>query len=164
MNWARLWVIPGVLGALSAQAETSMTQILDEEGIQTCRPQLLAFAEEVIGVKEHRLYLYQPKGNQDKYPFSITGVISYHDQEAQIQFTASPMAEGGCEVTYVESFALPEPCIEVREQVFKKWKFEGRLSQKSFFLTHKDDLTKNATLSSLNSGASCLVTRRDSGI
>jgi len=71
---------------------------------------------------------------------------------------------GGCEVSYIESFALAETCIDVREQVFKKWKFVGKLSKDSFFLRHKKDLTKNATLSSINKGAGCLVTRRDSGI
>ena len=162
-NYKNLIALFLLLTSAMSNAETSMTVILDEPEIQQCRTQLIDLAEEVIGVKEHRLYLYQPKRNQDKYPFRITGVIGYHDQEAQITFSASPMTEG-CEVSYVESFSLPEPCVEIREQVFKKWKFEGRLSEESFFLTHKKNLTKSATLTSIQSGAACLITRRDSGI
>lgn len=145
-------------------ADTSMTEVLDEHGIVGCKPQLEALADSVIGENEHRLHLYQPKRHADKYPFSVTGIISYRDQEAQIEFNASPMIQGGCEVSYVESFALPETCVKIREEVFKKWKFVGRLSDKSFFLHHKKELARNATLTSINSGAACLITRRNSGI
>jgi hypothetical protein len=148
----------------SVIADTSMTEVLDEHGIVGCKPQLEALADSVIGENEHRLHLYQPKRHADKYPFSVTGIISYRDQEAQIEFNASPMIEGGCEVSYVESFALPETCVKIREEVFKKWKFVGRLSDKSFFLHHKKELARNATLTSINSGSACLITRRDSGI
>jgi len=149
-------------GAVNAQ--TKMVDVVNEHGIEQCKAQLLTIAEDVIGVKEHRLHLDQPKGNVDSYPFAVIGVLTYNDREAQLQFTASPMGQGGCEVTSLEAFTIPETCVDVREQVFKKWKFVGRLSEQSFFLRHKEQLTRNATLTSTNSGAGCLVTRRHSGI
>lgn len=141
-----------------------MVALADDYGIKTCRAQLVTIAEDVIGNLPHRLHIDKPKGNLDNYPFAVVGVVTYNDREAQLQFTASPMAGGGCEVTSLESFFLPEACVEVREQVFKKWKFVGRLSEDSFFLRHKDELTRNATLSAQDSGASCMVSRRYSGI
>ncbi len=156
------------LAALSlsfmANAETSMAKVVEEHGIQQCKMPLLAIAQEVIGENTHRLHADQPKNNADKYPFTVIGVISYNDQDAQIQFNAAPMINGECEVSYQEVFALPETCIAVREQVFKKWEYVGKLSKDSFFLRHKERFTKNATLTSIKSGSECVITRRHSGI
>ena len=157
-------VIATALFCSQVIAETSMAVIVEEHKLQQCKPQLLALAEGVIGKKSHRLHLHQPKGNQDRHPLTVVGVISYNDQDAHIQFNASPLADGGCEVSYEEAFVLFESCIEVREQVFKKWKFVGRLSDDTFFLQHKKRLTKNATLTAVSHGTQCLVTRRNSGI
>ncbi|MDP5255524.1 MULTISPECIES: hypothetical protein [unclassified Vibrio] len=145
-------------------AQTKMAEVLDELEVQQCQSQLMTIADEVIGQKSHRLHVDQPKGNADKYPLTVVGIISYHDRDAHIQFNATPLANNQCEVSYIEAFALPESCLEVREQVFKKWKYVGKLSDDSFFLRHKERLTKNATLSSINHGTGCLVTRRHSGI
>jgi len=68
--FVRYFVILSVLFAVNAKAETSMSVVLDEQHIQQCRPQMLSLAEAVIGKKEHRLHLEQPKRNADKYPFS----------------------------------------------------------------------------------------------
>ncbi len=147
-----------------AFAQTKMAEVLDELEIQQCRTQLMTLADEVIGEKSHRLHVDQPKGNADKYPLTVVGIISYNDRDAHVQFNASPLGDNQCEVSYIEAFALTESCLEVREQVFKKWKYVGKLSDDSFFLRHKERLTKNATLSSINHGTECLVTRRHSGI
>lgn len=157
-------ILPATFLAQMTYAETSMSVIVEEHGIQQCKIPLLAIADELIGNKVHRLHVDQPKQHADKYPFTVVGVISYNDEDAQVQFNASPMVNGECEVSYQEVFALPENCLEVREQVFKKWEYVGRLSKDSFFLRHKERLTKNATLTSIKSGSECLVTRRHSGI
>lgn len=157
-------VFSAALFAQITHADTSMSVIVEENDIAQCKLPLLTIADEVIGKKTHRLHVDQPKQNADKYPFTVVGVISYNDQDAQIQFNAAPMVNGDCEVSYQEVFALPETCVAVREQVFKKWEYVGRLSQDSFFLRHKERLTKNATLTSIKSGSECLVTRRHSGI
>ncbi|PCJ32002.1 MAG: hypothetical protein COA90_04555 [Gammaproteobacteria bacterium] len=153
-----------LMSAPLVHAENSMKAIVDENNIEQCELQLITLAEKIIGKNEHRLYVDQPKRNADKYPITIVGVIDYHDQESHIQFNAMPIDKIGCEVSYIEAFTLPETCTTVREQVFKKWKFIGRLSENSFFLRHKKNLTQNATLSSVNHGTQCLVTKRDSGI
>ncbi|MBO1254198.1 hypothetical protein J3L16_00710 [Alteromonas sp. 5E99-2] len=150
--------------SFAVNAETSMEKIVEEHNIQLCKLPLLAIANEVIGENSHRLHVDQPKNHADKYPFTVVGIISYNDQDAQIQFNASPMVNGECEVSYQEAFALPETCIDVREQVFKKWEYVGKLSKDSFFLRHKERFTKNATLTNIKSGSECLVTRRHSGI
>ncbi|MFT2098342.1 hypothetical protein ACMUMQ_08315 [Marinomonas sp. 2405UD66-6] len=150
--------------SLNAHAETSMSVIAEEHEIEQCKQPLIAIADELIGKNEHRLYVDQPKHHANKYPFTVIGVISYNDQDAQVQFNAAPMVNGECEVSYQEVFALPETCLAVREQVFKKWEYVGRLSKDSFFLRHKERLTRNATLTSIKSGSECLVTRRHSGI
>lgn len=159
-----LAIISTTFLSLGAYADTSMSEIVDEYDIQQCKLPLLSLAEEVIGKNSHRLHVDQAKKHTDKYPFTVVGVVSYNDQDAQVQFHAAPMVNGECEVSYQEAFALPETCIAVREQVFKKWKYVGRLSDDSFFLRHKERLTKNATLTSIKSGSECLVTRRHSGI
>lgn len=157
-------IIPTMLLSLNTHAETSMSVIVEEHGIQQCKQPLLSIANELIGKKSHRLHVDQPKHNADKYPFTVVGVISYNDRDAQVQFSAAPMINGECEVSYQESFALTETCLTVREQVFKKWEYIGKLSDDSFFLRHKERFTKNATLTSIKSGSECLVTRRHSGI
>ena len=157
-------ILPATFLAQQTYAETSMSVIVEENDIVQCKLPLLAIAEEVIGQNGHRLHVDQPKQHADKYPFTVVGVISYKDQDAQIQFNAAPMINGECEVSYQEVFALPETCVAAREQVFKKWEYVGRLSKDSFFLRHKERLTKNATLTSIKSGSECLVTRRHSGI
>ncbi|GAB3488844.1 hypothetical protein [Marinomonas epiphytica] len=158
-------LVTAMLGlSTAAFAETKMIEIVDEHNIQQCRQPLLAIADEIIDKKEHRLYVDQPKSHADKYPFTVIGVITYNDQDSQVVFNASPMVNGECEVSYQEVFALPETCLAVREQVFKKWEYVGRLSDDSFFLRHKERLTRNATLTSIKSGSECLVTRRHSGI
>ncbi|MGB0663077.1 MAG: hypothetical protein ACPGMR_04750 [Pontibacterium sp.] len=154
----------GFFGSTISWAQNSMEIIVDKYELQQCRPQLLSISQELIKEKPHRLHLDQPKGNQDKYPLTILGVISYNDADAQVVFNASPLADGGCEVSYVESFMITESCIEAREQVFKKWKYIGKLSDDSFFLRHKERLTRNATLTAVKNGTECLVTRRHSGI
>ena len=157
-------IAPSIFLSLQAQAETSMSIIVEEHDIQQCKLPLLSIADELIGKNSHRLHVDQPKHHADKYPFTVVGVISYNDQDAQVVFNASPVVNGECEVSYQEVFALPETCLAVREQVFKKWEYVGKLSDDSFFLRHKERLTKNATLTSIKSGSECLVTRRHSGI
>lgn len=149
--------------SFNAHADTSMSVIVEEHDIEQCKIPLLAIADELIGTNVHRLHVDQPKLHADKYPFTVVGVISYKDDDAQVQFNASPMVNGECEVSYQEVFVSPENCLEVREQTFKKWEYVGRLSKNSFFLRHKERLTKNATLTSVKSGTECLVTRRHSG-
>lgn len=157
-------IIPAMFLSLHVHAETSMSTIVEEHDIQQCKMPLIAIADELIGKNTHRLHVDQPKQHADKYPFTVIGVISYKDQDAQVQFNAAPMVNDECEVSYQEVFALPESCLEVREQIFKKWEYVGRLSKDSFFLRHKERFTKNATLTSIKSGSECLVTRRHSGI
>lgn len=157
-------VLFAVCSSFFAQAETSMSIIVKEHKIEQCKLQLLTIADEVIGKKEHRLHVDQPKQNANNYPFTVVGIISYNDQDTQIQFQASPLPNNECEASYQESFSLPENCLAVREQVFKKWEYVGKLSDDSFFLRHKKRFTKNATLTSINAGNECLVTRRHSGI
>ncbi|TYL46534.1 hypothetical protein [Marinomonas sp. IMCC 4694] len=149
--------------SFNVHADTSMSVIVEENDIQQCKIPLLAIADELIGTNVHRLHVDQPKQHADKYPFTVVGVISYKDDDAQVQFNAFPMVNGECEVSYQEVFESPENCLEVREQIFKKWEYVGRLSKNSFFLRHKERLTKNATLTSVKSGTECLVTRRHSG-
>lgn len=156
--------LPFLFVSFHVHAETSMSVITEEHEIEQCKQPLLAISDELIGNNEHRLYVDQPKHHANKYPFTVIGVISYNDRDAQVLFNASPMVNGECEVSYQEVFALPETCLAVREQVFKKWEYVGRLSDDSFFLRHKERLTKNATLTSIKSGSECLVTRRHSGI
>jgi len=162
--FSSLIIIPATLFSLHTYAETSMSVIVEEHDIQQCKIPLLAIAEELIGQKSHRLHVDQPKQHADKYPFTVVGVISYNDQDSQVRFSATPMINNECEVAYQEVFVLAESCLEVREQVFKKWEYVGKLSNDSFFLRHKERFTKNATLTSIKSGSECLVTRRHSGI
>jgi hypothetical protein len=157
-------IILAMLLSLHAHAETSMSVIVEEHEIEQCKMPLIAIADELIGKNVHRLHVDQPKLHADKYPFTVIGVISYKDDDAQVQFNAFPMVNGECEVSYQEVFEAPENCLEVREQIFKKWEYVGRLSKDSFFLRHKERFTKNATLTSIRSGSECLVTRRHSGM
>ncbi|MCV2403286.1 hypothetical protein OFY17_10380 [Marinomonas sp. C2222] len=159
-----LSIASSMLFSFHVQAETSMSVIVEEHKIELCKAPLIAIADELIGENAHRLHVDQPKHNADKYPFTVIGVVSYKDRDAQVQFNAAPMINNECEVSYQETFALPETCLAVREQVFKKWEYVGRLSDDSFFLRHKERFTKNATLTSTQQGAGCLVSRRHSGI
>lgn len=159
-----LFIIPVTMFSLNTYAETSMSVIVKEHGIEQCKKPLLTIAEELIGKKSHRLHVDQPKQHADKYPFTVVGVISYNDQDSQVQFNATPMLDNKCEVSYQEVFTILESCLVAREQVFKKWEYVGKLSEDSFFLRHKKRFTKNATLTSIKSGSECLITRRHSGI
>jgi hypothetical protein len=62
--------------------------------------------------------------------FSVIMVIGDEadPEKRYVNFTFSPVAEGGCDIFYSSSFNVKESCSSVREEVFAEWRYEGDLN------------------------------------
>ena len=159
-----LLIAPLLLTSFLCFAGTSMDLIVNKYQFNQCANQLTTIAEEVIGTKEHRL-LPVFATNQANYRLvTITGVINYRDRQSHIVFSASPSGKDstGCDVSYNESFVFASPCILVREEVFKKWPFKGKLNNNTQVFVNKNDHKKLAYLTNATDSAYCLVSIKKS--
>lgn len=159
-------------------AETSMSVLLKKPELaylQPCREKLVHVAETVIGKRKHRLLASEKteaeqkgKGGQQRKQaaagggkvFYASGVLSYRDRDVHMGFTAVPSGKENCQVIAVKSFTVKEPCIAVREEVFKKWNYLGQLNPLTMVLQNKKQPAEQAMLSNQFMGKACLATTR----
>ncbi len=93
------------------------------------------------------------------HSFSALIVVDYRGDDSHITLTASPTADGKCDVVYMENFAFPEPCPIAREELFKKWHFIGKMKNTQVY-TFRRDKQLFGYLTDQGLGKFCLVTKR----
>lgn len=140
------------------QVETSMNTVTDLLKLTTCKNTLNELASELIGTKEHRLLSYSKQG--DKELFNALMVLEYHDRTAHVSFSAMAKADGTCDANYTSSFFVNIPCALAREEVVKKFIYQGKLNDKTNVFTHKRKPYLQAITSPTNRGKGCLVTHK----
>lgn len=145
------------IASFNGVAKTSMEKVLDSEEPAHCKSELISLAEQTIGENKHRLLaIPTEKGKQNTF---ISGVIQYKDRQSHVVYAASKNTQGQCMATFQETFTIKSPCILVREEVFKKWQFQGKLNQSSMVLKNMRDKNMRAILSDASDGSYCLVSR-----
>jgi hypothetical protein len=137
-------------------AETSMPKVLEGFDTNPCYNTLVTAANETIKQNQHRLMAtYQETG---KMPHYVSGVIEYKDRLSQVMFAATE-SSNSCKVVVKEAFTVKLPCITVRQEVFKRWQFKGKLSDHTMVVQHMRKPNQKAILSDASDGTYCLVTR-----
>ena len=137
-------------------AETSMPKVLENYEGNQCYNTLINAANETIKQNQHRLMAtYQEAG---KMPHFVSGVIEYKDRLSQVMFAASE-SSNSCKVAVKEAFTVKLPCITVRQEVFKRWEFKGKLNNHTMVVQHMRKPNQKAILSDASDGTYCLVTR-----
>lgn len=165
-----------VMASTSLHAETSMSQLMKQSELTHCRKPLIQAAEQVIGKREHRLLEAKPvqekavadskendskkKGSAADKLFHASGVVSYRDRDVHVSFTATEVGAAACQVVTTKSFTVKEPCIAVREEVFKKWDYLGQLNPLTMVMQNRKNPAEQAFLSNQFSGRACLATTR----
>ena len=139
-------------------AQTSMSKVLAGFESKACYETLITSANDTIKQNKHRLLAtYQDK---DMLPHFISGVIEYKDRLSQVMFAASKQNQA-CKVVAKEAFTVKLPCITVRQEVFKRWQFQGKLNVNTMVLQHMRKPTLKGMLSEAVDGSYCLVTRQN---
>ena len=153
-----------LLQPILAWSDTSMNIIVEKYHLKQCANELITIADQVIGSKKHRLHPVFATEKSNHRLVTISGVLSYRDRKSHIVFSSSPTTEqlNGCDVSYNESFVIASPCILVREEVFKKWPYKGRLNDDTQVFVNKKDNKKLAYLTNASDNAYCLVSIKKS--
>lgn len=150
-------------------ADTSMSILLEKQNLDylaSCKGKLLQMADTVVGKREHRLFAAEPKTAKEPSDavakgvgvFYVSGVVSYRDRDVHVGFTAMPQGKKTCQVLVTKSFTVKEPCIAVREEIFKKWDYLGQLNPQTMVLRNKKMPAEQALLSNQFMGKACLAT------
>lgn len=167
-----------VVASVPLHAETSMSRLVQKSELTHCRQALVQAAEQVIGKRPHRLLeaktapkqqvVGTPKDDSKKKDsaaatgklFHASGVVSYRDRDVHVSFTATEVGAAACQVVTTKSFTVKEPCIAVREEVFKKWDYQGQLNPLTMVMQNRRNPAEQAFLSNQFSGRACLATTR----
>ncbi|ESP93151.1 MULTISPECIES: hypothetical protein [Pseudoalteromonas] len=155
----KLFIAALLLTSTQIVAKNSIETIIEKYNVKNCHSELKAMAEDVIGSKKHRLLVSNQTSKNEFETLLVTGVLEYKDRQSHITFSMSHSAQH-CEVTYKESFAVKNPCIVVREEVFKKWLFKGKLNDHTHVFSHKRDENFVGYMTSTKDGSYCLVSRQ----
>ena len=144
------------LVSTSIFAKNSMSKVLEGFDTNPCYNTLVTAADETIKQNQHRLMAtYQEAG---KMPHFVSGVIEYKDRLSQVMFAASG-SNNACKVVVKEAFTVKLPCITVRQEVFKRWQFKGKLNNHTMVVQHMRKPNQKAIMSDASDGTYCLVTR-----
>src|SRR5690554_4157589 len=116
-------LIGAMIGAFSAQAEeTSIVDMAVQNGIKGCKSYLKETADFIIKGNVHSTHATWNKKDSDNRMYATLTSKGYSDGESHVTVVAAPTAAGKCDTTYVETFAMPNSCLTVREETFKGWK------------------------------------------
>ena len=145
-------------------AKTSMEDIVSQYNISHCASALVTVANETIRDNQHRLLPGMAKVNVNRHLISVTGVIQYRDRQSHIRFTAmaTPNEKTHCDINFQETYVVKSTCILAREEVFKKWLYQGQLNSETMVFHHKRDKDKVGYLSSASDGSFCLISQQKS--
>ncbi|MCF2858133.1 hypothetical protein L1286_11670 [Pseudoalteromonas sp. SMS1] len=157
----KLAVATTLLLSAQASAQNSIDTIIEKYNVAHCISELSTLASDVIGSKKHRLLVSNQTSKGDFESLLVSGVLEYKDRQSHVIFSMSHSG-GHCDVAYKESFAVKNPCIVVREEVFKKWQFKGKLNDQTHVFSHKRDDNFVGYMTSTKDGSYCLVSRQKS--
>ncbi|MBQ4862531.1 hypothetical protein J8L98_12620 [Pseudoalteromonas sp. MMG013] len=164
MNRLILWLSACLLAMLSISclAKTSMEKVLAAKANPVCAAQLIELATNTIGLNKHRLLELNSQSKQLLSSF-VSGVIEYKDRQSHVVYAATKDTQGQCAVTFQETFTVKSPCILVREEVFKKWQYQGKLNSNTMVFKNQRDTSMSGMLSDASDGSYCLVSRHKNG-
>ncbi|MBQ4851385.1 hypothetical protein [Pseudoalteromonas sp. MMG012] len=144
-------------------AKTSMDKVLAAKANPVCAAQLIELATNTIGLNKHRLLELNSQSKQLHSSF-VSGVIEYKDRQSHVVYAATKDIQGQCSVTFQETFTVKSPCILVREEVFKKWQYQGKLNSNTMVFKNQRDTSMSGMLSDASDGSYCLVSRHKNGV
>lgn len=156
---SQLFIAGLLMASTQVVAKNSIETIIEKYNVEHCHTELKTMASDIIGSKKHRLLVSNQTNKNELETLLVTGVLEYKDRQSHITFSMSHSG-GHCEVAYKESFAVKNPCIVVREEVFKKWQFKGKLNDETHVFSHKRDENFVGYMTSTKDGSYCLVSRQ----
>ena len=149
-----------LLSSFFVQAEeTSIVSMATENGVKKCKGELKSTADFILKDKAHGTHASWNNDDSDNHLYSTLTTKSYSDGDSHVTVIAAPTTSGKCDTTYVETFVMPKPCMMVREEVFKAWKYSGTMNKKTLLL-ESDSGGVNVYLSPQGENI-CLVSRRE---
>lgn len=150
------------LCASFSQADTSMNTLVKDYPHSVCQKKLIDLANKEIRVLKHRLHSVHEeyKTNADGIaitPFSVFGVVDYHDRSQLVNFIATPVSNEHCDVQIIKQYVIDNPCVRLREDSFKRWSFLGKLSDGVFVLKRNRRENETAYLGHYAHGTQCQI-------
>ncbi|PID54904.1 MAG: hypothetical protein CR978_01600 [Gammaproteobacteria bacterium] len=143
-------------------AQTSMDTVAKNYPHPVCRQGLSEFATDEIRVLPHRLHsLHQTYTTNAEglalSPFSAFGTVQYNDRPMTVNFLASPVSATRCDIQMTRQYVLDDTCLGLREDSFKRWDFQGKLSNDVYVFKHRRAKNETAYLSNHGRGKQCLI-------
>lgn len=150
-----------------SKAQTSMDTLAKDYPHSVCQQGLKEFAADEIRVLPHRLHSLHNnyKTNADGIalsPFSAFGTVQYNDRAMTVNFIASPVSKTRCDIQMTRQYVLDDTCVGLREDSFKRWDFQGKLSDDVYVIKRKRSKNETAYLSNYGRGKQCLVVSQKS--
>ncbi|MEC6813664.1 hypothetical protein VXS05_01025 [Photobacterium toruni] len=151
-----LCLLPSVYIA-PINAKTSMDSVVKDLP-PPCSSELIQLAEVALKTNPHRILSYTDKST-DIHLFNALAVTSYRDRDSHITFHGVKNTAGGCDTSVTESYVLQTSCSDARHEAFSKWRFQGKLNNRTYVLNSKRIKGKQAILTDQLPDI-CLVTTR----
>ena len=132
-----------------------------ENGIKKCASQLKLIGDFIIEGKAHATHSSWNSTDADNHLYASLTSKAYSDGDSHVTVIASPTTSGGCDSTYVETFALAKSCMLSREEIYKDWTYDGTMNGKTLVLKNKSgNVTVYLTPQGTNDNI-CLVSKRE---
>lgn len=142
-----------------AMAQTPVSQLAEQTGLQVCASALKAVEQDIFAQRTYRTHQVINTQSPKDHAFSSISVVQYNGDDSHVMLTASPSTGGGCDVVYLESYSWYEDCITTRIDGFRKFKQLGKMNE-SLVLQYLRDPQLMAYLTPQKHTGTCLVTKR----
>jgi len=142
-----------------ANEENSIINMAKENGVKTCVPQLKVAADFIIDKKAHSTHAYWNNKDPNNRMYSTLTSKGYSDGDSHVTVAVAPTSSGKCDTFYVETYALPKPCMMAREETFKGFKYKGTMNKKTLLLEGESGVV-NLYLTPQGESI-CLVSKRE---
>jgi hypothetical protein len=150
-------IFAGLFLAMPAYAEdqADFAANMREKGVTQCAPAVNIVANWLNDKQGQPLSLWHQTA-PNAHAAMLTVGRKYTDSTGLANITASPLADGGCDVTFAQTLATGETCTSLRETTFKKWAYTGEIAGLPLY---DDPTTSNVTVTLLAQGTSCVIVK-----
>lgn len=144
-----------------ADDETQVAEMAKAQGIEQCYEMLEKVSSFYIKDAAHGTHAVWNSNNADSRLYSTLTSRRYSDGNSHIEINATPNVEGSCDISFSETYALPNRCTRTQNEIFSSWTYSGMMDDRTVILTNDSGLS-NVYLTPQGTDESiCLVTRRE---
>lgn len=132
---------------------------------KACQAQFQSLAQDLVGEKSAYLvknaeFMPSSSNNEEFVPptnlASYSGTLIYNDRPSHLVVETRAIGKA-CAIRYELDYQLDIPCVEAREEAFRKWQPAGEMGNLTRFYRHQHYPYKTAYLTHITNDTQCLI-------